>query len=43
MAAQNKSKIELSKEFTRLEGLAEIRDLSHDERRELEQIEDTLE
>ena len=43
VAAQNKSKVDLSKEFTRLEGLAEIRDLSHDEKGELEQIEDKLE
>jgi hypothetical protein len=43
VAAQNKSKVELSKEFTRLEGLAEVRSLSDNERRELGIIEDKLE
>jgi hypothetical protein len=43
IAAQNKTKVELSKEFTRQESLAEIRDLSNEERRDLEQIEDRLE
>jgi ribosomal protein S8 len=43
IAAQNKTKVELSKEFTRQESLAEIRDLSNEERRNLEQIEDRLE
>lgn len=43
IAAQNKTKVGLSKEFTRQESLAEIRDLSNEERRDLEQIEDRLE
>jgi predicted RNase H-like nuclease len=43
VVAQNKSKVELSKEFTRLKSLAEARELSDNERRELKHIEDKLE
>ena len=43
VAAQNRAKVELSKEFTRLESLAKIRELSSIERQELAQIEDKLE
>lgn len=43
VAAQNKNKVEFSKEFTRSEGLAETRDLTSDEFRNLRQIEVRLE
>ena len=43
VAAQNRAKVELSKEFTGLESVAEIRELSSVERQELAQIEDKLE
>jgi hypothetical protein len=43
VAAQNKTKVELSKEFTRLESLAENRILSSEEFRELRSIENKLE
>jgi len=43
VAVQNRAKVELSKEFTRLESLTEIRELSSVERQELAQIEDKLE
>ena len=43
VAVQNRDKVDLSKEFTRLESLAEIRDLSSVERQELAHIEDKLE
>ena len=43
VAVQNRDKVDLSKEFTRLESLAEIRELSSVERQELAQIEDKLE
>lgn len=43
VATQNKTKVELSKEFTRLDSLAETRDLSSDEVKEFKKIEDRLE
>ena len=43
VAVQNRDKVVLSKEFTRLESLAEIRELSSVERQELAHIEDKLE
>jgi hypothetical protein len=43
VAAQNKTKVELSKEFTRLESLAENRILSSEEFRELRSIDNKLE
>jgi hypothetical protein len=43
IAAQNKTKVALSQEFTRLESLAETRDLSDEEFGRLRQIEDSLE
>lgn len=43
VASQNKLKVELSKEFTRLEGLAESRELSHEEYSSLRHTEDRLE
>jgi hypothetical protein len=43
VADLNRTKVSLSKEFTRLEGIAEIRDLSPEENKDLRHIESQLE